>query len=166
MPKLIFPFFLIIYSGCANIADQDRVSGKKVNSIATGTHPNIRETRLGESNYFLQLPGTFKLFEAQGKEGQLGYGIIPEDNSSTMLGFIEIKHGDPIGEKPVDNSSPQEIISAYFLDKKVLWRIYKTETGYFVASTDEKGDLNANASSKRRNEIDSLIMSIATLRQK
>jgi hypothetical protein len=115
------------------------------------------ETRLGESNYFIQLPDAFKLIEARGKEGELGYHIIPGDNSSTMLGFIEIEHGDPIGGKPLDTSSSQEIITTYFLGKKVHWRINKTETGYFAASTDEKGDLNANASSKRRNEIDSLI---------
>ena len=35
-----------------------------------------------------------------------------------------------------------------------------------VTSTNEKGDLNANASSKNRNQIDSLVSIISTLRQK
>ncbi|MBS1655973.1 MAG: hypothetical protein JSU05_14065 [Bacteroidetes bacterium] len=126
----------------------------------------IYETRLGQSNYYILLPGTFLLSEARGKEGQLGYNIIPKDTSSTMFGFIEIKQGHPIGYISINEGSPKETISSYLLNKQVQWNIYITQTGYFDASTDEKGDLNASASSKKRNEIDSLISIISTLKQK
>lgn len=126
---------------------------------------DIKEVRLGESNYYLLLPNNFEISEAQGKEGSLGYDIFPKDTSLTMFGFIDIRHGNPIGSNSEDNSAKVFAISN-LSDKKVKWKIYQTETGYFNAFTSESGDLNATASSKNRIEVDSLISIIATLKRK
>jgi hypothetical protein len=166
MIRLAFVF--IICLGCAdrtiqnNAVDKDK---QKITSDANSRN-DVHETRLGESSYFILLPDTFKISEARGKEGQLGYNIIPRDTASTMFGFIEIIGGDPIGDTLLYNSSSKEVIASHFLNKKVEWKIDITETGYFNANTNEKGDLNAHASSKNRTEIDSLISIISTLRQK
>ena len=168
MIRLPFLFLFILCLSCADTTNQNHSVDENKNEIAikTNSTADIHEARLGESNYFIQLPDIFKISEARGKEGQLGYNIIPKDTSSTMFGFIEIRHGNPIGDISQYGGPPTEIISSYLLDKKVEWKIYKTETGYFDASTNEKGDLNANASSKNRNQIDSLVSIISTLRQK
>ena len=113
------------------------------------------------------LPGNFELLEeARGIEGQLGYNIIPKDSSSTAFGFIEIQHGRPIGDNSRLDKSAKLFAKSYLSDKKVNWTIYKTETGYFIAFTTEDGDINANVSSKKRTEIDSLISIIATLKER
>lgn len=122
--------------------------------------------RLGESNYFIQLPSTYNLAEARGKEGQHGYNLIPKDTTSTMFGTIEIRSGHPIGGSPYNGDTSNEIITSNLLNREVGWKIYATETGYFVASTDEKGEVNASVQSKNRNEIDSLIYIISTLNKK
>jgi len=168
MTRLIIFSLAFIYLGCANTNRQNRVINQNPSRglIETGSSADRQETRLGQSNYFILLPGTFYLSEARGKEGQLGYNIIPKDKKSTMFGFIEIKHGRPIGGGLVHDGPPKETILSYFLDKQVRWKIYITETGYFDAFTDEEGDLHAIASSKKRNEIDSLISIISTLKQK
>jgi len=141
MTRLVF-LFLIIYTGCTNIP--------------------VSETRLGNSKYFIQLPDAFEISEARGKEGQIGYNITPKDSTSTMLGFIEIKPGNPIGNISPDEGSTNEIVASYLLNKKVQWKVHKTEAGYFRASTNEKGDVNASAFSKNRYEIDLLISIIKT----
>ena len=148
MNRILF-LLIFICSACSNNP------GKPVN-----------ETRLGESNYYIQLPGDFDISEARGKEGQLGYNITPKDSTSTMFGFIEIKAGNPIGNNPPDDGSTNEIVASYLLDKKVQWKVHKTETGYYEAFTNEPGDINARASSKNRYEIDLFISIVKTLRQK
>jgi hypothetical protein len=127
---------------------------------------SIREPRLGESNYFIQLPTNFGISEARGVEGQLGYNIIPKDTASTMFGFIEIRHGEPIGGHIPPRDSAKIFMKSILLNKQVEWKFTKTATGYFDVFTDEKGDLNAWAISKTINEIDTLISIIATLKQK
>jgi hypothetical protein len=166
MIRLPFVCLLIYCLSCADTTNQNHSVDKNEITINTNSRVDTNEVRLGESNYFIQLPDTFIISEARGKEGQLGYNIIPKDTSSTMYGFIEIRHGNPIGKISLFDGPPKEVISSYLLGKKVEWKIYKTETGYFDASTNEKGDLNANASSKNRNQIDSLVYIISTLRQK
>ena len=134
-------------------------------TVRANTNSNVKETRLGESKYYLQLPDKFDLSEARGKEGQLGYNIIPKDSSSTMFGFIEIEEGNPIiGESSSTDTTRYERVQSYLLSKEVNWTIHKTETQYYVASSSNNGSLRANASSKNRNEIDSLISIIATLK--
>ena len=126
---------------------------------------NLKEFRLGESDYYLNLPDNLRLLEARGKEGQLGYNIIPKDTFSTMFAFIEIVPGKPIGDLSEDRSATA-FAQSYLSNKKVKWKIHKTETGYFDSFSTENGDLSARASSRKRTEIDSLISIIATLKKK
>ena len=166
MTRFAFLSFFVIYLSCATTTEQNRLSGKDTELTKINLRTDTREVRLGESNYFIQLPDNFRLSEARGKEGQLGYNIVPKDTSSSMHGFIEVRYGNPIGNISFHDGPPKEIIYSSLLNKKVEWRIYRTETGYYYASTNEKGDLNANASSKNRKGIDSLISIISTLKQK
>ena len=126
---------------------------------------NSPETRLGETDYYLRLPDSLLLSEARGKEGQLGYNILPTDSSSTLHGFIEIIKGRPVGGRNT-GSGAKVFATSYLAGNKVNWEIYQTETGYFTAFTNEAGDLNAEVSSKTRAEIDNLVSVIATLRKK
>ena len=128
----------------------------------------IKETRLGESNYYIQLQGKFKLSEAHGIEGPLGYDIVPLDSSSTMNGFIEIDKGEPIGGDLASKFPNDTVLTkSYLLNKLVDWKIRRTETGNFLyAYTHEPGNLNAWIYGKTTNEIDSLISIISTLKQK
>ena len=168
MIRQILPLFMLVFVRIpsAYITNQEINNNIKSDSQKPNLRAGIQETRLGESNYFILLPDKFQISEARGKEGQLGYNIMPKDISSTMFGFIEIRHGKPIGDRSLYDGKPTEIISSTLLGKKVDWKIYKSERGYFDASTNEKGDLNASALSKNRNEIDSLVSIICTLRLK
>jgi len=133
--------------------------------IEAKTSGNLKETRLGESNYYLLLPDNFEISEARGKEGQLGYNFIPYDTSSSMFGFVEIEPGShSIGGGETDEGL-KGFLSSTFLNKKTTWKLYQTETKYFEANT-QRGDISAYVSSKSRNEIDSLIAVIATLTKK
>jgi len=125
----------------------------------------LKEVQLGTSNYYLLLPYNFEISEARGKEGQLGYNIIPKDTSSTMLGFVEIRRGRPIGGGD-DDSDSKPFAESLLGDKKVQWRIATTETGYYHAFTSENGDLNAHASAKLRTDIDTLVSIIASMKKK
>ena len=155
--KLIFISFSILWFNAC----------EQVPFIEANNKSGLKETRLGESKYYLLLPENFKLSEARGKEGQLGYSLIPIDTSSTMFGFIEIRHGNPIGgDSLFSNKNDKIFAESYLLNKKVSWTINQSETGYFTAFTTENGDLNARVSSKNRNEIESLISVIATLKEK
>jgi hypothetical protein len=124
---------------------------------------DLNEVQLGTSNYYLLLPYNFETSEAHGKEGQLGYNLIPKDISSTMFGFVEIRRGHPIGGDDKSDSKP--FAESLLSGKKVQWRIAKNETGYYEALTSEDGDLNAHVSSKLRTDIDMLVSIIATLRE-
>lgn len=126
---------------------------------------NIKEVKLGESNYYLKLPNGFELYEAKGKEGQLGYGINSSDSITGMHGFVEIEPGNPIGGRYQDGEGSEKYKRSNFLNTMVTWKIYQTETKWFIAYT-KKGDISAEASAKNKDEIDSLIGIIATLRTK
>lgn len=153
-------FFISFLFLCLNSCKNDDLP-----FIEASTSSNLKETRLGESNYYLLLPDNFGISEAKGKEGQLGYNIIPQDTSSTMFGFVEIESGHhSIGGGETEEGVKGFLRSA-FLNKKTTWKLYQTETKYFEANT-QKGDISANVSSKNRSEIDSLIAIIATLTKK
>lgn len=132
--------------------------------IEASINGNLKETRLGESNYYLFLPENFEISEARGKEGQLGYDIIPHDTSSSMSGFVEIEPGNPIRGEETDEGL-KGFLSSIFLNKKTIWKLCQTETKYFEANT-QRGDISVSVISKNRNEIDSLIAIIATLTKK
>ncbi len=168
-----FKFLLFIGCVACNSQSNTKVQISTIDSLLHFIRPHVitnsKEVRLGESNYYLQLPDNFKISEDSGKEGGLGYGITPKDVSSTSIGFVSIRNNNGIND-PADTSSidttAKVFASSYFLNKVVKWNISKTITGYFEACTITTGNLNAWASSKRRNEIDSLISIIATLKEK
>jgi hypothetical protein len=143
-------------------------NNNKLPVIAVKTGKDMREVRLGHSKYYLKLPGNFRIEEARGKEGQLGYNIIQKDTSSKIyaFGFVEVLRGNPIGG--TDDEGWPKIASARssFLNRQVTWNIYKTPTGYFDAETSGGEEVSGDCTSNKRNEIDSLIAIIATLREK
>ena len=157
MHRLIL-LFLIIHSlsSCTN-SELPVIEASKSNAL--------KEMRLGETNYYLNLPDNFKLEEVRGKEGQLGYEITPLDTSIGMSGFVEIRYGSPIG-KTYRGGLGKLIAKSTLLNKKVEWIMEDSSRGYFYAYTEETGDLNAYVSARKRDEIDSLISWVSTLRIK
>lgn len=135
--------------------------------IQPNTSADLIETRLGTSDYYVSIPPGFEIKEARGKEGQLGYNIMPRDETIDQYGFIEIKRGSPI-MSGFDSlvGSGKAFAKARLLDNDVVWSSYKTETGYYSAYTTEIGDLNARASSKDQKQVESMIAIIATLKHK
>lgn len=153
--KIVLAVVVLFTSSCVH---------KNIPAIEASSS-NSPETRLGETDYYLRLPDSLHLTEARGKEGQLGFNIQPNDSSSTLHGFIEIIKGRPVGGRNT-GSGAKVFATSYLAGSKVNWEIYQTETGYFIAFTNEAGDLNAEVSSKSRTEVDNLISVIATLRKK
>jgi hypothetical protein len=165
MKFLILIFCILNFLAC----DVNSTSHKKgIDSTTTETNSDatgINEIRLGVSRYWIQLPSGYELLEARGKEGQLGYNITPKDTASKVFGFVEILHGEPIGENVIDTSA-KTFLKSFLLNKEVQWTVDKSETEYFMAYTTEKGDVNAKVFSNKRNEIDSMIAIISTLKEK
>src|SRR5580693_3868867 len=62
MTRLIFLTFLIVFSICTDITEQDRMvdKNKEVKSTKTSSLANVHEARLGQPDYFIQLPDTNK----------------------------------------------------------------------------------------------------------
>ena len=152
--KFIFCFFLLL------------ASCQQLPLIEPNKQTDVREVQLGTSNYYLLLPFNFSLEEAEGKEGQLGYSINPNDTSSKMDGFIEIRHGGPISGENIFEKGSVNFVQSFLFNKKVIWKINKTDKGYFDAFTTESGDLNASASSKTKSEVEKIISIIATSKKK
>ena len=119
---------------------------------------------LGNTQYSIELPDSFRIEEANGKEGQLGFSIIPLSENSSMQGFIQILKGNP---HLADDKIKKEVFCTSFLNgKPVMWSIYKTETDYLYAESSEVGELSATAVSKNKTEVELLIRIISTLKMK
>jgi hypothetical protein len=158
MHRFILLLLVIVFS-LTSCKDTD------VPVIEASDSKTLKEMRLGESNYYLNLPDSFKLEEARGKEGQLGYHIVPFDTAIGMFGFVEIQYGTPIGN--TYRGGPGKLIAkSNLLNKEVEWILEDRLEGFMYAYTDEKGDFNANVSARTRNGIDSLISWISTLKTK
>jgi hypothetical protein len=125
---------------------------------------NGKDIRLGESDFYLKLPNGFEISEAHGKEGQLGYNIIPKDTTSNLHGSIEIERGNPVGEGYHSGENSKRYKKSSFLNKIVTWKIYQTETKRLIAYT-KKGSISADVSARNNLEVDSMIAIIATLRE-
>jgi hypothetical protein len=134
--------------------------------IEANRNADLKDARLGESQYHLMLPADFVLKEARGKEGQLGYNISPSDTTSTVHGFVEIRAGNPIRGDVSASNETRKYARSNLLNKEVTWAIDQSPTGYYTAYTDQPGDVNARASSKNREEVDKMIAYIATLQIK
>lgn len=160
MKNLTITLFAILAINFIMSCSNDKLSSEQKTSATSDS----TEIRLGESNYYLRLSDNFTITEARGKEGQLGYNIIPKDSTSQMSGFIEIEHGRSKSITPNWGMEKYKIPSS-FLGQEIAWTVYETETGYFVAATPE-AKVTARATSNKRDEIDSLISIISTLRKK
>ena len=130
----------------------------------------LKEARLGSSNYYLLLPvilpDTFRIVEAHGIEGQLGYHFTFKDSSLLKTFFIEISRGQPVGGTLHDSTKGELFAQSSLADKIVRWRITKTESNFYQVFTAEGGNLNAHFSCKAKTDINYLISIIATLKQK
>jgi hypothetical protein len=138
--------------------------GPPLLNIAPSVDNSLKEMRLGESNYYVSIPESYQLTEARGKEGQLGYNLMAREGEPGAYGFIEIRRGFPIGVGT--NDTAKKFAVSKLDDRNVEWFIEQTEAGYFMAFTQESGDLNARASSKQLHEVETMIAIIATLKQK
>jgi hypothetical protein len=162
MTRLNFYSFIKYILSVLFISSLFSCSNNEHRLIQPSSRIDLKKVRLGDSKYYLKLPGYFEITEARGKEGGLGYNIIPKDTSSKMFAFVEVEQGGGIGDTRSDSESPIEKIHSTFLNKPITWRIYQTPTGYFEAYTPEI-KVNAYVTSNKRNEIDSLISFISTL---
>lgn len=153
---LLFTILLLVFASCGG--------EQPLQNIAAAVNSSFKESRLGESNYYVSIPDNYQINEARGKEGQLGYSIIPNDGESGAHGFIEIRRGYPIGVEP--SKTAKTFATSKLAGNDVVWFYDQTETGYFNAFTNERGDLNAKASSKELSEVEVIISIIANLRQK
>ena len=119
---------------------------------------------LGNTEYSIELPDSFRIEEANGKEGQLGFSIIPLNENSNMHGFIEILKGNP--HLANDETKKEVFCKSVLNGESVTWTIYKTETDYLYAESSEVGELSATAVSKDKTEVELLIRIISTLKMK
>jgi hypothetical protein len=167
MTRLLLLSVVLVFASCATNDSQVK-AGPQEDSTVNQSKPaeDGLETRLGESNYFIILPKAYAISEARGKEGQLGYNIMPKDTASTAFGFIELEHGRSIGGFSRGDALAKDSVQTDLAGKKVQWMIYETESGYFEATTAEQSSLNARASAKSRSELDSLVTIISTLKLK
>jgi len=110
---------------------------------------------LGNTEYSIELPDSFRIEEAIGKEGQLGFSIIPLNENSSMHGFIEILKGNP--HLAHDKTKKEVFCTSVLNGKPVTWSIHKTETDYLYAESTEVGELSATAVSKDKTEVELMI---------
>jgi hypothetical protein len=155
--------FLITFFGIILLIS---CSSNRKSDNSPGINTSDTTIQLGNSEYYIIIPKDFEVTEARGKEGQLGYVVMPKkDTTFNLVGFIEIKKGHGINPAEVPVNDPKEFVSSDFLGKKISWTIGRTETGYFNAKTPED-DITANISSKDKEGIDKLITMFSTVRKK
>ena len=136
--------------------------------IDTASYSNLKQERLGQSAYYVKFPPTMFIDEANGKEGQLGYGLWQIDSTNRYIsssGFIEIEHGSPVGWEPNCDISIEKVRSN-LLDGIIKWTICKSEGGNYYSAIAKYGKLRLEASSTTRLGLDSMIAIIATLTTK
>jgi len=155
--KLITLFFslTVFLSNCTN-------NGSRL--IDASNRNDLKVTRLGQTNYYLNLATDFELTQARGKEGQIGYDIFPKDQSPRASGFIEIDEGQRLHDAIDDWGILKEKVQSKLLNHETIWRIYQTETGRYVAETSKR-NVYASVSAGNIVSVDSLIAIIATLRK-
>jgi len=133
--------------------------------IEKASYLNLKEEQLGDSRYYLKFPSTMFLEEAQGKEGQLGYGLWQVDSTNrygSSSGFIEIEHGEPIGWEPDCDIFIQQVRSN-FHDGTITWTVCKGELGNYYSAIATHGKLRLEAASRTRPGLDSMIAILSTL---
>jgi len=127
---------------------------------------DLKEIRLGQTDYYLKLPDSLVLDESSGIEGQRGYSLMTKDTfPPRMYGFIEIDLGQPLFDKMDDSRELKEKVQSDLLNNRAVWKIYQTETRYYVATTSSKS-IYSWVASKNKNYIDTLISLITTLKRK
>jgi hypothetical protein len=150
-------FLLTIGLASYSCLNQKKGSGESLNQQ--------KEVRLGESKYFIVLPSDLIMTEARGKEGQLGYDFTPRSKNSDIFGFIEIRHGDPIGGQDVFSSlKVKDSLYASFLGTRTLWLIKETPAG--LIATTQNGNVSAHIIAKDRKNVDRMMMIFSTLSEK
>jgi hypothetical protein len=137
---------------------------KAESPVQVGCNSDDSIVRLGSSRYYLRLSNDLTISEAKGKEGQLGYNIIPKDTASHLFGFIQIKRGNPVGG-PSRSFDPKEYINANLLGKEIIWMVEEPGPGYFFGRMSQD-KISAWISSNDRNGLERLIKLFSTLTRK
>jgi hypothetical protein len=116
------------------------LSGKTQNLpfISANTQNSESLVRPGNSQYYISLPDSFKISEARGKEGQLGYNIIPKDTSSTMFGFIQIRTSTIVGEGKYEDPRSRPLQNPYLPAKKLPGMSWKLKRDIILLSLPRK----------------------------
>ena len=150
--------FLIILFSC----NQNPL---KYRLIEATKSQDVNESRLAETDYYINIPETMQIEIARGKEGQIGYSFVPKDSSMTLFGFIEIDFGQRLGDRDSDWGTLIEKVQSNLLNRQAIWKIYQTETGRYVAESSIK-KIYAKVSSDTKSGVDSGISIISTLNRK
>lgn len=169
-------FVVIIFCLIVGISS---VNCNDVRTIYVNNRKDLKEFRLGESNFYIDLPNDFTIENSGiGKEGQKDYFFYSKDSflvrkydfhSSDSIPIttisIEIDEGQRLLDKIYDWGAIKEKVKSPLLNQKTLWTIYERETGYFIGQTAAK-KIWIEVDSRHKSEIDSLISFVATLHRK
>jgi hypothetical protein len=154
MKLLLLSVFLLAIAGC---------NSTPLRIVPAIKMQNLNEQRIGSSSYYISRPKDMYIYEARGKEGQLGYGVDKIDSSQRYRNsyFVELEHGNPIGNE-IENSHTIQSVQSTILGKQVVWKVYKTETNYFIAHARLK-KLRFTADALSTESLDSMIAFASTL---
>jgi hypothetical protein len=154
MKLLLLSVFLLAIAGC---------NSTPLRIVPAMKMQNLIEQRLGSSSYYISRPKDMYIYEARGKEGQLGYGLDNIDSSQRYGNsyFVELERGNPIGNE-IEKAHRIQFVQSTILGKQVVWKVYKTETNYFIAHAALK-ELRFTASGLSTEGLDSMIAFASTL---
>lgn len=125
---------------------------------------NFLPTRLGSSDYMIDLPLSYKMTEARGKEGQLGYHFAPNDEGLQNSFFVELKQGKGIVAE--DDEPVESTIQALVLGEKVTFKINRNINQYYSGITREHSVFpKLTAGAYQKAHLEEMIQIMATLRK-
>ena len=157
---------LALFFGCSQTSKNGGTENRQdsIVAISTDSASINKSVRLRQTDYYIDLPDSFELYEAHGKEGQMGFGLKLKNGKFTNSAFIEIEHGMTYEARPTTPLKPIDSISAILLDKTVKWKIYKSPNNFYDAVTSDTIGITGSVSSSNRLQIDRLVSILSTLR--